>query len=124
MQKFKHRVVLTMITIIKVQLMYDCNGSVMVSILTLNVVDLSPDWVKSKTKIGICCFFAKYAALRRKSKDWLARNQDNVYEWGDMSIHELLFQRASTLNIQLSMYKADLVIISLKINLFSSRYSL
>ena len=26
-------------------------------------------------KIGICCFSAKYAALRSKSKDWLARNQ-------------------------------------------------
>ena len=25
-------------------------------------------------KIGICCFSAKHAALRRKSKDWLARN--------------------------------------------------
>ncbi len=25
-------------------------------------------------KIGICCFSAKYAALRRKSEDWLARN--------------------------------------------------
>jgi hypothetical protein len=24
--------------------------------------------------------------------DWLARNQDNVSEWGDMSIHGLLFQ--------------------------------
>jgi len=33
-------------------------------------------------KIGICCFSAKHAALRRKSKDWLARNQDNVSEWG------------------------------------------
>ena len=32
-------------------------------------------------KIGICCFFAKHTALRRKSKDWLARNQDNVSEW-------------------------------------------
>jgi hypothetical protein len=29
-------------------------------------------------KIGMCCFSAKHAALRRKSKDWLARNQDNV----------------------------------------------
>ena len=29
-------------------------------------------------KIGICCFSAKHAALRKKSKDWLARNQDNV----------------------------------------------
>ena len=43
-------------------------------------------------KIGICCFSAKYAALRRKSKDWLALYQDNVSEWGDMSIHKLLFQ--------------------------------
>jgi hypothetical protein len=31
-------------------------------------------------EIGICCFFAKHAALRRKSKDWLARNQNNVSE--------------------------------------------
>jgi len=29
-------------------------------------------------KIGICCFSAKHAALRRKSTDWLARNQDSV----------------------------------------------
>jgi hypothetical protein len=28
----------------------------------------------------------------RKSKDWLARNQNNVSEWGDMSIRGLLFQ--------------------------------
>jgi len=33
-----------------------------------------------------------HAALRRKSKDWLARNQDNVSEWNDMSIRRLLFQ--------------------------------
>jgi hypothetical protein len=37
-------------------------------------------------KIGIYCFSAKHAALRRKSKDWLARNQDNVSEWCDMLI--------------------------------------
>ena len=37
-------------------------------------------------KIGICCFSTKYVALRRKSKDWLARNQDIVSKWGDMSI--------------------------------------
>ena len=29
-------------------------------------------------KIGICCFSTKHAILRRKSKDWLALNQDNV----------------------------------------------
>jgi hypothetical protein len=43
-------------------------------------------------EIGICCFSAKHAAVRRKSKDRLARNQDNVSEWGDMSVHGLLFQ--------------------------------
>jgi hypothetical protein len=43
-------------------------------------------------KIGICCFSAKHAALRRKSKYWLARNQNNVSEWRYMSICELLFQ--------------------------------
>ena len=37
-------------------------------------------------KIGICCFSAKHAAIRRKSKDGLARNQNNVSELGDMSI--------------------------------------
>ena len=37
-------------------------------------------------EIGICCFSVKHTTLRRKSKDWLARNQDNVSEWGDMSI--------------------------------------
>ena len=26
-------------------------------------------------KIGICCFSAKHAALRRNSKDWSSRNQ-------------------------------------------------
>jgi hypothetical protein len=31
-------------------------------------------------KIGICCFSAKHAALRRTSKYWLARNQNNVSE--------------------------------------------
>jgi hypothetical protein len=35
-------------------------------------------------KIGICCFSAKNAALRRKNKDGLARNQNNVSEWCDM----------------------------------------
>jgi hypothetical protein len=36
-------------------------------------------------KTAICCFWAKHAALRRKSKDGLARNQDNVSEWSDIS---------------------------------------
>jgi hypothetical protein len=43
-------------------------------------------------KIGICCFSSKHATLRRKSKDWLARNQNNVSEWIDMSTRGRLFQ--------------------------------
>jgi hypothetical protein len=40
---------------------------------------------------------AKHAELRRKSKDWLARNQDNVSEWSDMYIRGLLFPLANTM---------------------------
>ena len=50
-------------------------------------------------KIGICCFSAKHTALRRKSKDWLAWNQDNVSEWGIMPIHGLVFQWTSICNM-------------------------
>jgi hypothetical protein len=67
----------------------------MVSVLTSSWVDggFEPRSGQTKDyKIGICCFSAKHAALRRKSKDWLARNQNNVSEWSDMSIHGLLFQ--------------------------------
>ena len=48
------------------------------------------------------------------TKDWLARNQNNVSEWSDMSVHGVLFQRASTIQFQLRVlvnYKADIVII-------------
>ena len=52
--------------------------------------------VKSKIiKLIICCFFAIFGALRRKSKYWLARNQDNGSEWSGM-----LFHWASILKIQ------------------------
>ena len=67
----------------------------MVSMLALSAVDL---WFKPRLgqikdyEIGICCFSAKHATLSIKSKDWLARNQDNVSEWGDMSILRLLFR--------------------------------
>ena len=37
-------------------------------------------------KIGMCCFSAKQAALKRKNKDWLARNQNNVTEWNVVSV--------------------------------------
>ena len=47
-----------------------------------------PKRVKPKTiKIAICCFFAKHTALTSNCKDWLARIQDDVFEWVDMSIY-------------------------------------
>jgi len=65
----------------------------MVSVLASSAVDrvFRPQLGQTKDcKIGICCFSAKHATLRRKSKDWLARNQDNVSEWGDMSIRRVV----------------------------------
>jgi hypothetical protein len=81
-------------------------GSVMVSLIASSVVDRGFEPRSGQTndyKLGICFLSAKHAALRRKSKDWLDRNQDNVSEWSDMSIRGLLFQWASTIKIQLSM---------------------
>ena len=70
-------------------------GGIMVSMLAL---DRTKDY-----KIGICWFSARYAALRSKSKYWLAWNQNNVSEWSDMSTCRLLFQWASTIKIQFSV---------------------
>jgi hypothetical protein len=65
----------------------------MVNVLVSSAVDRGFEPRAGQTKdytIGICCLSAKHAALRRKRKDWLARN--NVFEWSDMSILGLLFQ--------------------------------
>jgi hypothetical protein len=67
----------------------------MASVLVSSVVDRGFENQSGQTKdykIDVCCFSAKHTALRRNIKDWLARNQDNVSEWGDMSIRGLLFQ--------------------------------
>ena len=73
----------------------------MVSVIASSAVDrwfeLRSDQTKDY-KIGICCFSAKHA-LRIKSKDWLALNQDNVSKLGAMFIRGLLFQWANTANI-------------------------
>ena len=70
-------------------------GGVMDSVLVSSVVDRGFEPRSGQTKdyaIGVCCFSAKHAPLRRKSKDWLARKQNNVSEWSDMSTRGLLFQ--------------------------------
>jgi len=80
--------------------MFNCISGVMLSVLFSSVVDRGFELQSYQTehyKIGICYFSDKHTALRRKSKDWLVRNHDNV------SIRKLLFQWASTIKIQLSV---------------------
>jgi len=63
-------------------------------VLTSSVVDRGFHPRSNQTKdykIGICCFSAKYALLTSKRKDLLARNQNNISEWSDMSTRGLLF---------------------------------
>jgi hypothetical protein len=70
-------------------------GGVIVSEFVSSVVDhgLKPQSGQTKDyKINICYFSAKHTALRRESKDGLARNQNNVSEWNDMSTSGMLFQ--------------------------------
>ena len=74
---------------------YDRIGGVVVSVVASSAVDRGFEPRSGQTKdykIGICCFSAKHTALRRKSKDWLAHNQNNLSEWRDMSTLGLLFQ--------------------------------
>jgi hypothetical protein len=80
------------------------------SMLASSAVDRGFEPRSGQTKdyeIGICCFSAKHAALRRKSKDWLARNQNNVSEWTDYhDITEILLKVAlNTMTPLLSLLK-------------------
>ena len=73
---------------------FNCIGGVMVNALASSMVDRAFQPWSYQTKdynIGICCFSTKHAALRRKSKNWLAWNQDDMSEWGDMSIRRGCF---------------------------------
>ena len=58
-------------------------SGIIVSVLALSVVDCGFEPCSDETKeytIAICCFSAKHAPLRNKSQDWLARNQNNMFE--------------------------------------------
>ena len=81
-------------------------GGIMVNVLASSAIDRGFEPWSGQTKnyeFGICCFSTKHAALRRRSDNWLGRNQNNVLEWSDMSIYGLLFQWARTITIQLSV---------------------
>ena len=102
-------------------------GGVMIIVLSSTVVDrgFAPrsDQTKDYT-IGICCFSTKHAALRSKRKDWLARNQNNVSEWSDMSTRGLLFQWTSTIKIQrVGLVQSGHHHHFIECNLFSAWYS-
>ena len=82
-------------------------GGVMVSMLGLSAVgrEFEPRSGHTKDfKIDMCFFSAKHTALRRKSTDWLARNQNNVSERSDMFICGMLFQWAITICKSNSVY--------------------
>jgi hypothetical protein len=69
----------------------NCIGDIMISMLTSSAVDCGFEPRSGQTndyKISICCFSAKNAALRRKSKDWSAQNH-NVSKWSEMSTSRL-----------------------------------
>jgi hypothetical protein len=66
-------------------------GDVMVSVLSSSAVDRVFEHRSGQIKDYI---------IGRKSKYWLALNQDNVSEWCNMYIHGLLFQWSSTIKNQ------------------------
>ena len=73
-------------------------GGVMVSVLALSVIDRCPRSGQTEDyRIGICCFSAMHTVLRRKSKDWLDQNQDNVSRVGRHIYPWLWSQGASTI---------------------------
>ena len=77
-------------------------GGVMVSILASSAVECGFEPRSGQTKdnnIYICCSSAKHVAITSKSKDWLARIQNNVSEWNDISIHKQLFYWAIIIKI-------------------------
>lgn len=70
-------------------------GGVLVSVFTSSAIDRGfklPLGQTEDCKISIGCFAAKNAAVRRKRKDWLSRNQGNVSGWSDMAVCGLMFQ--------------------------------
>ena len=87
----------------------------MAGVLVSSTVDLGFEFRSGQTKdykVGTCCFSAKHEKLRRKSKDRLGQNQDNMSALSDMSTGGLSFQWASTIKIQLGvlvLYNADII---------------
>ena len=58
-------------------------------------------------EIGTGCFSAMHAALRRKSEDWMTRNQYNVSKWSEivLAMIQLKIGHSLKLTDSLSPYK-------------------
>ena len=77
------------IYILLINYLKNCIDGVMIIVHISHAVDHGFETPFGPTKdyrIGTYCFCPKCIALRSKSKDWLARNQD-VLEWIHMSTH-------------------------------------
>jgi hypothetical protein len=102
-----------------------CNrlAAVTVIIIASRAVDCELESRSCQTKdykISSCCFSDKHTTLRRNRTDGLARNQNNVSEWGlsvDCCFSELVLLKCN----EACWYKTDLI--SLQINFPSPRYS-
>ena len=74
-------------------------GSVMDSGLASSAVDRGFEPRSGQTKD----YEIDIVASPLSTQHWLARNQNNVSEWSDISTRGLLFQWASTIKIQLGV---------------------
>jgi hypothetical protein len=84
----------------------------MVSVLASSAINCGCELRSGQTreyKIGICCFSAKNASLRWRSKDWLARNQNNVSEWSYISTRWLLLVHLAKGNVTFYHHLAPVV---------------
>jgi hypothetical protein len=68
---------------VKTGFQYNLISRMMLSMFDSSTVDHGFKARSGQTKdyeIGMCCFSTKHAVLSSWSKDWLARNQNNVSE--------------------------------------------
>jgi hypothetical protein len=69
-------------------------GGAIASVLTSNAIGRGFEHWSSQTKEYKLVFVASLINMQQQGEitDWLAQNQDNVSEWGDITTHGLLFQ--------------------------------
>jgi hypothetical protein len=78
-------------------------SGIIVIYLTFSAVDRGfepPSGQTKDYKIGICCISVKYTALRRKRKDLLVLNQDNVSEWRDMNYQVIVYNKQRLIQVR------------------------